>query len=318
VIALIERINLFAVKWADAMSAVFWQATLLAAAVGVVCWALRRQSPSLRHWIWLILAAKLLVLPFWSVEIPLPILPSPVPAQVEAAPRVAVDAASSTAVEQRGQPASLEPAKHSALTPPWYASVTWRTWLLLLWAAVVVFEVGRTAWQYVQLRRLLAAARPVNEAVETLVADCARTLGLSSPPAIKQVAVDGSPLVCGPLRPVLLLPASHAQRFEAATLRQVVLHELAHLRRRDLLTIWVFHAMRTIYWFHPAAHWIAYRAGLDRELACDQLAMNYSGASPAAYARTLIHAAGRSTQPLVLSAAGVAQLDGGERLEVRE
>ena len=317
-IALIERINLLAVKWADAMSAVFWQAALLAVAVGVVCWALRRQSPNLRHWIWLILAAKLLVLPFWSVEIPLPILQSPTPVQAEAPPRVAVDAASSTAVEQREQPAGLEPANIPSRTPPWYAGITWQSWLLLLWAVAVVFEIGRTAWQYAQLRKLLTAARSVDEAVETLVADCARTLGLSSPPAVKQVAVDGSPLVCGPLRPVLLLPASHAQRFDAASLRQVVLHELAHLRRRDLLTIWVFHAMRTIYWFHPMAHWIAYRAGLDRELACDQLAMNYSGASPAAYARTLIHAAGRSTQPLVLSAAGVAQLDGGERMEVRE
>jgi len=82
------------------------------------------------------------------------------------------------------------------------------------------------------------------------------------------------------------------------------------LQRRDLLTVWVIHLMRTVYWFNPVAHWVAYRAGLERELACDRLAMVNSGASAAAYAHTLIDAASGRSQPLVLNAAVAARLTG--------
>ena len=175
----------------------------------------------------------------------------------------------------------------------------------------LIENLNRFAAPWFRLRAVLANAAVADGAVVDLVRECSDVLGLRAPPAVKQTDVDGSPLVCGLLRPALLLPASHAERFDKPALRQVVLHELAHLRRLDLLTIWVFHAMRVLYWLHPAAYWIVYRAGLERELACDQLAMRHSGASPAAYARTLIHAAGRSSQPMALTAAGAARLDGG-------
>jgi beta-lactamase regulating signal transducer with metallopeptidase domain len=207
-------------------------------------------------------------------------------------------------------PVLAEPAS----TPRWFQAATWQSWLFMLWAAVVGVEVGRIIWQFARLRGLLAKTRPVDHAIDSLVHDSARTLGLTTAPAARLMDADGSPLVCGLLRPVLLLPATYADRFDPHSLRQVVLHELAHLRRGDLFTIWILHAMRTAYWFHPLAYWIAYRAGLERELACDQLAMSYSGASPAAYARTLINAAGRGAQPMALTAAGAVGLDGGHRL----
>ena len=117
-------------------------------------------------------------------------------------------------------------------------------------------------------------------------------------------------MVCGLRRATLVLPASLVEEIDRPALRQIVLHELAHLQRRDLLTVWVIHVMRTVYWFNPVAHWVAYRAGLERELACDRLAMVYGGVSAATYAHTLIDAAGRKSQPLVLNAAGTARLTG--------
>jgi bla regulator protein blaR1 len=182
---------------------------------------------------------------------------------------------------------------------------------MLVWAAVVLIEAARTARQYHGLKSVLSATRPADHDLATLVAECARQVGVAHPPAIRVIDADGSPLVCGPFRPVLLLPASLLSTTESAALRQIVLHELSHVRRGDLLSIWILHTARTLYWFHPIVHWMAYRAALERELACDQLAMIHSGATPAGYARTLISAAGRATHPTVLSAASAARLDGG-------
>jgi beta-lactamase regulating signal transducer with metallopeptidase domain len=313
--SLIVGMNALAARWADAMSAFVWQSTLLAAAVGFVCFGLRRQSPRVRYSIWLVLAAKLLLLPLWSVDVTLPqaFVPDEVPATSIAG--IADEAPLSPSVAPSSRPAIARALAEPASALRGFAAASWQSWLFMAWAAVIGIEVGRNIRQLTGLRQLLAKARPVDHAIDALVRDCARTLELPTAPAVRLMDVDGSPLVCGLLRPVLLLPVTYADRFDPHSLRQVVLHELAHLRRRDLMTIWILHAMRTVYWFHPVAYWIAYRAGLERELACDQLAMSCSGASPAAYARTLIHAAGRGARPMALTAAGAVGLDGGRRLE---
>ena len=71
--------------------------------------------------------------------------------------------------------------------------------------------------------------------------------------------------------------------------------------------------MRMVYWFHLVAHWVAFRESLERELACDELAMSHSGATAGDYAQTLVAAATRLAQPAVLRAAAAAHLDGGRR-----
>jgi beta-lactamase regulating signal transducer with metallopeptidase domain len=64
------------------------------------------------------------------------------------------------------------------------------------------------------------------------------------------------PMVWGLFRPVLLLPAvPHAGR---RRLEAVLLHELAHVRRRDALTQLVAELARAVYWFNPLV-WIAAR-----------------------------------------------------------
>src|SRR5262249_57417907 len=52
--------------------AILWQSALLASLVAGVCWLLRRSAPALRYWCWQIVALKLLLMPWWSVAMPLP------------------------------------------------------------------------------------------------------------------------------------------------------------------------------------------------------------------------------------------------------
>jgi beta-lactamase regulating signal transducer with metallopeptidase domain len=317
----IARLNTFSAAWLDVMWAVAWQGSLLVAAAAAVCWMLRRQAPALRYWIWMILAGKLLLAPLWTLDVATPVW-------FREAPRAAIGepsrpqslaAAENLASGARAPRRATSAAEAGPVAPPaapreahsLVGDAAWSTWLLAAWTLVIFLEAARTARQYVGLKRLLARSRPVDSAVQAAVDRCALALKLSAPPIARESPDDGSPLVCGLRRPVLLLPAGYAARFAGPSFEQVVLHELAHLRRGDLWTIWIFHALRSVYWFHPLVHWVAYRAGLDRELACDQTAIAQSGASASAYARTLIDAAGRQSQAMALSAATAARLDGG-------
>src|SRR5581483_11936553 len=89
-------------------------------------------------------------------------------------------------------------------------------------------------------------------------------------------------------RPALVLPRATAAALTPEQLRLVLLHELAHVRRRDLLWGWLPEVARVVWWFHPVAWWVAARVRLERELACDQAALAHGGGSAADYAETLV------------------------------
>ena len=57
-------------------------------------------------------------------------------------------------------------------------------------------------------------------------------------------------------------------------------------------------------------HWIDYRLRLERELACDQIAMSYSGRQPQDYAATLVHVVSCASEPSVFKTAATADLGG--------
>ena len=97
------------------------------------------------------------------------------------------------------------------------------------------------------------------------------------------------PLVTGIVRPCIVLPPDHGlsqQRFD-----QVILHELTHVKRNDLLWVWIPELARMIFFFHPLVYWVRFRANLCREMACDDSVV-VSGANRRDYARTLLDLAG--------------------------
>lgn len=144
--------------------------------------------------------------------------------------------------------------------------------------------------------------------------DLADQLKLVQCPTIVTAEYDGSPFVCGVRSPALVLPRGVTDELDLDQFRQVLAHELAHVRRRDLVWGWIAETARILYFFHPVAHWVSYRVRLERELACDQIAMHLSGFDAGSYAETLVQVASRASEPSLLKAAANASagLNGGD------
>ena len=194
-----------------------------------------------------------------------------------------------------------------------WATLSWRAWLLSAWLAIIVWQVLRLLRQRAWLARLLRRAAAAEGELAQLVAELAESIGLRRPPTALCVAGHCPLFVCGLLRPRLVMPSGLMSSLGPAERRQVILHELAHLKRRDLLWGWTAEIAQVVYFFHPLVWWAGYRLRLERELACDQLAMARSGHPPADYAQTLVQVVSHASEPAGVQAAAIsAELTGGQ------
>ncbi|MHC4144812.1 MAG: M56 family metallopeptidase, partial [Planctomycetota bacterium] len=98
-----------------------------------------------------------------------------------------------------------------------------------------------------------------------------------------------SPALFGFVRPRLLLPQGMLETYGLEELRYVFIHELAHLRQRDIYLGWLMALLQVVHWFNPLM-WFAFsRIRTDREIACDRLAISTMEADePPRYGRTIV------------------------------
>lgn len=174
------------------------------------------------------------------------------------------------------------------------------TTLALLWLGGAAVMVVRLT---VQWRRLSRLRRVPASAVLA-----ARVRNLGGPQVRVSEASISSPQVSGLRRPVLLLPLGIGGWLAPDELDAVLLHELAHIARRDFAWNLVQRGLLAVLWFHPAAWWLYTSLRREREIRCDALAVR-RGASARALARALLRLAEAQTaSPLAMTLSGGAEL----------
>lgn len=81
------------------------------------------------------------------------------------------------------------------------------------------------------------------------------------------------PAVVGILRPTVLLPPAILCGLDPQQLTAILRHEMAHIRRYDLLVNLLQRFIEALLFFHPVTWWISRRIGIERENCCDDLAV---------------------------------------------
>ncbi len=145
--------------------------------------------------------------------------------------------------------------------------------LLAIWAAGVVAVVGRLAVGLVAVAWLSRrTVRVVDAPWLALAVELASELGITRRLRFLESARASMPMAAGIFTPSVLMPED-ANRWPLERLRIVLLHELAHVKRRDCLTHVIAQLACALHWFNPLA-WIAARhIRTERERACDDLVL---------------------------------------------
>jgi hypothetical protein len=161
-------------------------------------------------------------------------------------------------------------------------------------------------------RKFSGTAQPLQSPEWTrLLNDARETLHLRSAVTLLQSPDNVMPMTWGWWRPVVLLPAEAAQ-WPDERRRVVLLHELAHVKRRDYLTQIAAQLVCALYWFNPLVWFAARQMCIEREAACDDLVLS-GGCKASDYAGHLVEVAAsfqRVPQMAAIAMARSTQLQG--------
>ena len=160
------------------------------------------------------------------------------------------------------------------------------------------------------LWRAVASERPVTEQpVLELLEDCKMQMRVRTLVGVVVTDKVRTPALFGVIRPRILLPQGLIETIGLDELHYVFLHELAHLRRRDIYLAWLVCLLQVLHWFNPLI-WFAFRRmRADQKMAADALALAAAGTEESRrYGQTILSLLERFSQPQYLpSLAGILE-----------
>jgi beta-lactamase regulating signal transducer with metallopeptidase domain len=329
-------------QYAPWLFAIFIKSFALLLAIIAIAQLVRRRSASLRHFLYSVAMASLLILPLAATLLPnlrLAVLPShpksaepslPWVAQSQPeAPRDPIARApnryhgnNSRRLEQTDQvPSSTvshnesaPPSKWQPITPssPQKAILNWQGALVLLWICGVAVYLVRLAVMSLRLSRLISRAVAVDSIVlASRLRWLCRDLGIRREVVLLLSPELDVPITTGVFDPKIVLSPQCGEWSE--TRRNAVLcHEIAHIKRLDAMTQWLASITAAIYWLNPLVWFVVRAMRNERERACDDYVLA-SGTAASDYAHELIEIVSTLVRPQPAAALAMArrsQLEG--------
>jgi len=295
------------------------------AGVVLVISRLFQLSPAARHALWLVVVVKLLspIGFIWSVALPVESFqfldkPMPVTAQIQT-PVGPPARAATLFVETLPEPALFgeldvaDPGAYPAIyaedarwgaetsaatafvTPPESHEGLAYLWLLLLWLAGALAVIARYVRRTVRFAKYARSGRPASPSLQRQVNELAAILGVRAPQA-RILADLPSPVVWCLFRPVLLWPRGLQDQLSCGGRRAVLIHELAHLRRRDHWVRWLELLAAVVHWWNPLFWLVRRQIRFHAELACDAWVTGTLPEIRRDYAEALLEVCARSSR----------------------
>jgi beta-lactamase regulating signal transducer with metallopeptidase domain len=302
---------------------IFQNLVVTAALAGVVAAICRfgRIGPVGRHALWVLVLVKFVTPPLlawpWAAPDPLGVSrldawagaresgPGPTRAADSVEPSASDDVRPRDAAPdgRSASPASRDDAAGSLAAAAW-------PWLLGLWAAGSVALLALEALRLARLARRIRSATPADPAIVGRVAELSERFGLRPIPVLS-LPGSPSPVVWCLGRPRLLWPAE--LRIDSppseigACIDGLLVHELAHITRRDHLVSWIELAAGVAWWWNPLFWSVRSARREQAELACDAWVISALPNGRRAYAESLLalSSLGRASSSSMAAVVGV-------------
>ena len=147
----------------------------------------------------------------------------------------------------------------------------------ILWALLSLMMLARLAAGYLGLRRLKSGAAPAPEYWQLRLRRLCAINGVRRQTRLLISSHVAGPMSLGFLDPAILIPRAFLDTLSDSELDHIVMHELAHLRRRDDWTNLAQRLIEAVLPIQPTVYWLSHRMSLEREMACDDWVIAATG-----------------------------------------
>jgi beta-lactamase regulating signal transducer with metallopeptidase domain len=284
---MIEQVNMMGKAFVGLAVPMLPQSAFLIGVVLLVESVLRaRVRAGLRYWLVTCVLAYLVLTPLFSLNPPLTHWPAGKAAYAHGYPAAtsrvaALDPTFTTPASHTSAPLS-QPTTQSQTTLAGVGErprmVSWQGVVFLLWLAGVVVLGG------VRVGRAAAACRSIdkspaaNHLMNDILIYCRKRMGIRGKVGLKVGYRGMKPAVCGLLRPVIIVPRNLAPTLGSRHLRDVLFHELAHIKRHDLWVNFAQNVLQVLYFYNPLLILVNRAIRRLREEAADETVLDTIGA----------------------------------------
>ncbi|MGD8780437.1 MAG: M56 family metallopeptidase [Ignavibacteria bacterium] len=307
----------------DLLNLLFKSAIVLTIAEVTVT-LMKRNSASLRHWIWSISLFSLLILPVIICLLPAKTLPVLTDASIyqnkkiylgEAVKVNPVDKSPSSALAKKDKIIVGNEFKENYDRSPKVTltknvsnatygiqrttNIAWELILYVLWLLGVMVGIALLTFNFLKIKLLLKNGKCINNIKwdECLYKKCKqlkinKRIKLIIHPAVSV------PAVFGFRKPVLFVPEKSVD-WSYNKINIVILHELAHLKRFDFISNILVQLTCIIYWMNPLVWFAARKFYLEQEQCCDDIVIS-KGIEHCDYAELLLEVAGAISRKISL------------------
>jgi hypothetical protein len=165
--------------------------------------------------------------------------------------------------------------------------LSWQGTIFLLWL------IGAVTMGGVLIRRARAACRRIehvpaaNNLMNDILIYCRKRMGIHGPVRLKVGPAGIRPVVCGLLRPVIVVPRNLAPTLGSRHLRDVLFHQLAHIKRHDLWVNLAQNVLQVLYFYNPLILVVNAAIRRLRDEAADETVLAMIGDPDHLYAQRL-------------------------------
>ena len=158
--------------------------------------------------------------------------------------------------------------------------------IVSIWVLIASALLARIVWSFVFLMRVRRRLEPLPASLVEAGRDLQGHFGIGRKVGFFASSLIGVPMTIGWARPLVILPPELLQRLSQVELEGIVAHELGHIKRWDYLTNLVQQIAQALLFFHPGMWVVGRSMAIERELACDDWAVQLTG-EPRRYAGCL-------------------------------
>ncbi|MFC1490288.1 M56 family metallopeptidase [Candidatus Latescibacterota bacterium] len=289
-------LNVLSEQWVSHLWAVSWQVSILFAIIWIIEKLSFRASSLFRYWLWVIVLIRLCIpvnlavpgglgqLIMENIAPQRPIIQNIlVKDNIPSESEMPVNASITNSEVDRGY-FTLEHVKSTfSKSPSGIAGIIWLVSICLI-SAVIMFRI---LW----IKRRIKNLKPIERAdLIALFRHHKEKFGFTQSIQLVEmhnIKID-VPSVIGVLHPKIFLPRSISENWPIEDIEPILLHELAHIKRRDHIVNFLQVIIQAVYFFHPVVWFVNQRIRNLREQLSDDLAIHKLGQENSRYSKSIL------------------------------